>query len=233
MIRLRRSKERGRFDHGWLKSFHTFSFGRYQDPRFRGFRDLLVMNEDWIAPGAGFPTHPHENREIITLVHSGTLEHRDSLGNGDVIRRGEFQRMTAGTGIEHGEFNPSTTEEVHLHQIWILPEREGLPPSYEQRAIDLEAARDRFLTLASPDGRGGSLTIRANANLSVVALSKGGLIDCAISEKRHAWLQVLQGEVVLNNVHSLQHGDGAAVSDETTLAFRALSDAELLLIDLA
>ena len=233
MIRIRSSSDRGRFDHGWLKTFHTFSFGRYQDPAHRRFRGLVVINEDWIAPEAGFPLHPHDNMEIVTLVHSGSLEHRDDLGNGGVIRRGELQRMTAGTGIAHAEFNPSKTEPVHLHQIWILPERDGLPPSYEQRAIHLEAARERFRTLASPDGRDGSLTLRADAILSLVALDEGKAVEQAIPKGRHAWIQVVRGEVVFNDAHPLSQGDGAAVSDESNISLRASTGAEVLLFDLA
>ncbi len=165
MIRIRKLNERGHFDHGWLETYHTFSFSRYYDPRHMGFRSLRVMNEDWIAPGQGFGTHDHDNMEIVTYVLEGALAHRDSLGSGDVLRAGELQRMTAGTGISHSEFNGSPTEPVHLYQIWLLPERSGLEPSYEQKAFSPAERHNRLRLVASPDGRDGSLTIRQDARI--------------------------------------------------------------------
>ena len=185
MIRVRRASERGHFDHGWLDTYHTFSFSRYYDPRQMGFRSLRVINEDRVAPGRGFGTHPHEDMEIVTYVLDGALAHRDSLGTGSTIRPGELQRMTAGTGIMHSEFNPSETEPVHLYQIWLLPEREGLEPSYEQRAFPEEERHNRLRLVASPDGRDGSLTIRQDARLYLGSLD-GGREVCARADARTA-----------------------------------------------
>jgi redox-sensitive bicupin YhaK (pirin superfamily) len=232
MIRVRTSSERGHFDHGWLDTYHTFSFARYYDPRHMGFRALRVINEDRVAPGRGFGMHPHEDMEIVTLVLSGALAHQDTLGTGSTIRPGELQRMTAGTGIAHSEFNPSESEPVHLYQIWLLPEREGLEPSYEQRAFPEADRRDRLRLVASPDGRDGSLTIRQDARLYLATLGDGREVAHDVAPGRHAWLQVLRGDVSLNDVR-LAAGDGAAASDETALAIRAEGPAEVLLFDLA
>src|SRR5262245_39225920 len=212
MIRIRGAAERGGFDHGWLDTRHTFSFGRYYDPRHMGFRALRVINEDWVKPGRGFGAHPHENMEIVTYVLEGELEHRDSLGSGGVIRPGELQRMTAGTGIVHSEANPSPSETVHLYQIWMLPGREGLDPSYEQRAFPADERQNRLRVVASPDGRDGSLTIRQDASLYLGTLDAGREVSHALSPGRHAWLQVLRGQVRLNG-RGLSQGDGAAVSE--------------------
>ena len=220
MIRVRKASERGHFDHGWLDTYHTFSFSRYYDPRHMGFRALRVINEDRVQPGQGFGTHGHEDMEIVTYVLAGALEHKDSLGNGSTIRPGELQRMTAGTGIRHSEFNPSQTEPVHLYQIWLLPEREGLEPSYEQRAFPEEERRNRLRLVASPDGGDGSLTIRQDARLYLATLDEGHEVSHEIPPGRHAWLQVLRGGVSLNG-QALSAGDGAAVSDESALAIRA------------
>jgi quercetin 2,3-dioxygenase len=232
MIRIRKSDERGHFDHGWLHTYHTFSFSRYYDPLHMSFRSLRVMNEDWIAPGQGFGTHGHEDMEIVTYVLEGGLAHRDSLGSGDVLRPGELQRMTAGTGISHSEFNASQTEPVHLYQIWLLPEREGLEPSYEQKAFSQDDRRDRLRLVASPDGRDGSLTIRQDARLFLGSLEQNRELVYALPADRHAWLQILRGSVEFNGF-ALSAGDGAAVSDETALTVRAQSQAEVLLFDLA
>jgi redox-sensitive bicupin YhaK (pirin superfamily) len=232
MIRNRKSDERGHFDHGWLQTYHTFSFSRYYDPRHMGFRSLRVMNEDWIAPGQGFGTHGHDNMEIVTYVLEGALAHRDSLGSGDVLHPGELQRMTAGTGISHSEFNASATDPVHLYQIWLLPEREGLEPSYEQKAISPEERHNRLRLVASPDGRDGSLTIRQDARLFLGSLDQDRELVYALPADRHAWLQVLRGSVEFNGA-IMSAGDGAAVSDETALAVRAQSPSEVLLFDLA
>ena len=198
MIRVRKASQRGHFDHGWLDTYHTFSFSRYYDPRQMGFRALRVINEDRVAPGRGFGMHPHEDMEIVTLVLSGALAHRDSLGTGSTIRPGELQRMTAGTGIAHSEFNPSTTESVHLYQIWLLPEREGLEPSYEQRAFPEDEQRGRLRLVASRNGRDGSLTIRQDADLFLATLETGDQVAHELVPGRHAWLQVLWGVVVLD-----------------------------------
>lgn len=232
MIAVRRGSERGHFNHGWLDTYHTFSFSRYYDPKHMGFRSLRVINEDRVAPGRGFGTHPHENMEIITYVLSGALEHGDSLGTGSTIRPGELQRMTAGTGITHSEFNPSASEPVHLYQIWLMPEREGLEPSYEQRAFPEEERRNQFRLVASPDGRDGSLAIRQDAQLYLASIDEGQGTALALANGRHAWLQVLRGAIEFGG-RSLSEGDGAAVSDETEITVRAETPAEVLVFDLA
>ncbi len=232
MIRVRRASERGHFDHGWLDTHHTFSFSRYYDPRHTGFRALRVINEDRVAPGRGFGTHPHEDMEIVTYVLDGALAHRDSLGTGSTIRPAELQRMTAGTGITHSEFNPSESEPVHLYQIWLLPEREGLEPSYEQKAFPDEERHNRLRLVASPGGRDGSLTIRQDARLYLATLDGGREVRHELTPGRHAWLQVLRGGVALNGL-PLSAGDGAAASDESSLAIGADGSSEVLLFDLA
>jgi redox-sensitive bicupin YhaK (pirin superfamily) len=233
MIRVRKSAERGHFDHGWLKTHHTFSFARYHDPRHVRFRALRVMNEDWIDPGREFGEHPHENMEILTYVLSGALAHRDSLGTGSVIRPGELQRMSAGTGIRHGEANPSATEPVHLYQIWLFPDRDGHEPSYEQSAFPESERLNRLRLVASPDGEEGSLTIHQDARLYLGALEPGKSVRHVIAEGRHAWVQVARGAVLLNGV-ALVEGDGAAVSDDAELSIVASdAPAEVLLFDLA
>jgi quercetin 2,3-dioxygenase len=232
MIRIRRADERGHLDHGWLDTRHTFSFGRYHDPSHMGFRALRVMNEDWVKPGRGFGAHPYREMEIVTYVLEGMLEHRDSLGGGGTIRPGEMQRMTAGTGIVHSEANPSQDESVHLYQIWLLPEREGLAPSYEQRAFPEAERRGRLRLVASPDGREGSLTIRQDAALYLGTLDADGEVSRAMTPGRHAWLQVLRGAVHLNG-RPLAEGDGAAVSEEGLLSIRPDRPSEILLFDLA
>jgi quercetin 2,3-dioxygenase len=231
MIRHRKSDERGHFDHGWLQTYHTFSFSRYYDPRNMSFRSLRVMNEDWIAPGQGFGTHDHDNMEIVTYVLEGQLAHRDSLGSGDVLRPGEFQRMTAGTGISHSEFNGSQTEPVHLYQIWLLPERAGLEPSYEQKAFPQDERHNRLRLAASPDGRDGSLTIRQDARIYLGSIDEGRELTHALAGGRHAWLQVLKGNVDLNGL-AMSAGDGAAISDDLSLAVRSKSSSEVMLFDL-
>jgi redox-sensitive bicupin YhaK (pirin superfamily) len=232
MVRVRKASERGHFDHGWLDTYHTFSFSRYYDPRHVGFRALRVINEDRVQPGRGFGTHPHEDMEIVTYVLSGALAHKDSLGTGSAIRPGELQRMTAGTGISHSEFNPSQAEPVHLYQIWLLPEREGLEPSYEQKAFSEEERHNRLRLVASPDGGDGSLTIRQDARLYLATLDEGHEVSKDIPYGRHAWVQVLRGKLSLNG-HAISAGDGAAVSEESALAIRADSPSEVLLFDLA
>ncbi len=232
MIQVRGSAERGHFDHGWLDTYHTFSFGDYHDPRQMGFRALRVINEDRVQPGQGFGTHPHRDMEIVTYVLEGALSHRDSLGTGSVIAPGELQRMTAGTGIRHSEFNPSETDPVHLYQIWLRPERPGLEPGYEQKSFPESERRNQLRLVASPDGQDGSLTIRQDARLFLGLLDEGAEQTHALPDGRSAWLQVLRGEVLLNGV-PLSAGDGAAVTDETTLTLLATESAEVLLFDLA
>jgi len=232
MIRVRKAGERGHFNHGWLDTYHTFSFGQYYDPRQMGFRSLRVINEDWVSPGQGFGTHPHKDMEIVTLILEGALEHKDSLGTGSVIRPGELQRMTAGTGIRHSEFNPSATEPVHLYQIWLLPERDGLKPTYEQKAFPEIERRGQLRLVASPDGRDGSLSIRQDASLYFGAFGEGEQLSHSLAPGRHAWLQVLRGAVTLDG-HALEAGDGAALSEETGLAIRADRDSDVLLFDLS
>ena len=232
MIRIRRSSERGSANHGWLDTRYTFSFSDYFDPDHVGFRALRVMNEDRVAPGAGFPTHGHRDMEILTVVLEGAIAHRDSLGHGETLRPGEVQYMSAGTGIRHSEFNPSETEPVHLYQIWLLPDRTGHEPRYGQRRFDEAGRSDRLQLVASPDGRDGSLAIHQDATVSLADLDDGRAIDHPLAPGRHAWLQVLRGSATLNG-QSLAEGDGAAVSDEPGLEIRGVGDAEVLLFDLA
>ena len=238
MITLRPSAERGHFDHGWLDTRHTFSFAGYQDPAHMGFRQLRVINEDVVQPDHGFGTHPHQDMEIVTYVLEGALRHKDSMGNSGVIGAGEVQRMTAGTGITHSEYNASGTEPVHLMQIWIIPDETGLTPSYEQRTLlDTTADPDRSTAerlqlVASPDTDDDSLLIHQDVRLHAVALGAGGRTQISLRPGRHAWLQVTRGSLTLNGV-DLSQGDGAAVSDETTLDLQAPTATEALLFDLA
>lgn len=232
MIRIRRSSERGHVDHGWLDARHTFSFAGYYDPAHMGFRSLRVMNEDRVAPGQGFGTHGHRDMEIVTLVLEGQLEHKDSMGHGEILRPGEFQHMGAGTGVRHSEFNPSATEPVHLYQIWLTPEREGLAPSYEQKAFAAAGRQFGWQRVASPTGEDGSLTIRQDATLLLAALEDGSAREYAFTPGRHGWLQVLRGNVSANG-HALAAGDGMALSDEPRLTLLGTSAAEVLLFDLA
>ncbi len=231
-IQVVKSAARGHFDHGWLDAHHTFSFGDYHDPARMGFRSLRVMNEDRIASGMGFGTHPHRDMEIITYVLQGTLAHADSLGHGGPIRAGELQRITAGTGLTHSERNPSDADPVHLYQIWIFPERRGLEPGYEQKAFDPEGRRGRWQVVASPDGRDGSLTIRQDAVMALGGLGKGDRLDLDVAYGRFGWLQVIRGAVTLDGV-TLEAGDGAAFAGGPGLAVEGDSEAEVLRFDLA
>ncbi len=231
MITIRNAAERGRTKIDWLDSRHSFSFGEYYDPRHMGFRDLRVINDDRVIPGAGFPMHSHRDMEIVTYVLDGALEHRDSLGNGSVIRPAEVQRMSAGTGIRHSEFNPSREHPVRFLQIWILPERAGLAPGYEQRAFDRGAALGKWLTLGAPENRGGVLTIRQDVEVATAILDRGASLTRELNPERYAWLQVARGAVELRN-QRLGEGDGAAVSGEAALSIKAAEDAEVLLFDL-
>ena len=232
MITVRRSEERGHASYDWLDTYHTFSFDTYYDAQWMGFRALRVINEDRVAAGAGFPTHPHRDMEILTWVLEGALEHRDSMGNGSVIRPGELQRMSAGTGITHSEANPSAEEPVHLLQIWILPEKKGLKPEYEQTAFPGPELRGRLRLVASPDGQEGSLTIHQDAMLRVGRLAPGEVLAQAMDPARYGWLQVARGAVNLNG-QPLRQGDGAAVSQEARLEIEGVEPAEILLFDLA
>src|ERR1700756_4117821 len=219
MITLRRANERGGGDFGWLNTKHTFSFSDYYEPRWMGFRSLRVINEDYVAPNTGFPTHPHRDMEIITYVLEGKLEHKDSLGTGSVILPGDGQRMTAGRGIRHSEFNPSETEPAPLPQIWNLPDKQGYEPSYEQKSFPEAEKRGKLRLIASNDGADGSVTINQDAKLFVSLLAPGEEVTHKLDGKRHAWLQVAKGEVELNE-QKLSQGDGAAVSDEKSLTIK-------------
>jgi redox-sensitive bicupin YhaK (pirin superfamily) len=231
MITVRKSEDRGHANHGWLDTYHTFSFSSYRDPAHVHFRSLRVMNEDRVAPGKGFGRHPHDNMEIVTYVLEGQLEHQDSMGNGSILRAGEFQRMSAGTGVEHSEFNPSATEPVHLYQIWLFPGERGLEPSYEERKFDESEKQDRLRLVASPDGRDDSLTIHQDARIYLGSLSPAKEVSHTLEPGRHAWLQVLRGKVQVGD-QQLSAGDGAAVSDEANLKLAAVDAAEVMLFDL-
>lgn len=232
MLRIRKASERGHADHGWLNTYHTFSFADYYDPQQMGFRDLRVINEDRVQPKEGFPTHPHRDMEIVTYVLEGALEHKDSMGNGSVIRPGEVQRMSAGTGITHSEFNHSGSEQVHFLQIWILPEKKGVTPSYEQTFFPDAEKRKNLRLIASRDGRNGSVTINQDVNLYAALLEQGEAIAHVVPAGRHVWLQVARGSVEMNG-QLLEAGDGAAVSDEDQVVVTGKEKAEVLLFDLA
>jgi redox-sensitive bicupin YhaK (pirin superfamily) len=231
MITIRKASERGHFNFGWLDTYHTFSFGEYYDPRHMGFRSLRVINEDFVAPGAGFPTHGHRDMEIVTYVLEGGLAHRDSMGNGSTIRPGDVQRMSAGTGVRHSEANESDAESVHLLQIWIMPSENGIAPGYEQKFFADEEKRGRLRLVASPDGRDGSVTIHQDASLYAAVLDPSQEVRHELAEGRGAWLQVARGAVELNG-QALGQGDGAAASGEGSLTITAREPAEVLLFDL-
>jgi redox-sensitive bicupin YhaK (pirin superfamily) len=228
MITLRKSHDRGTNQINWLHSLHTFSFGNYYDPEFMGFGSLRVINEDIVQPGYGFSKHPHENMEIITYVVEGSLEHKDSMGTGSIIRPGEIQRMSAGTGVEHSEFNHSTTELLHLLQIWIIPKKNGLQPSYEQKNIPQE--NNKFLLIGSHDGGDHAVTIHQHIKLFVAYLTKNHSINYTLKKEKHGWLQLIKGKITLNK-HSLSAGDGAAIIKEDKIEITCEEDAELLLFD--
>ena len=231
MIEIRKANDRGHADHGWLNSYHTFSFAAYRDPKHMGFRSLRVMNEDRVAAGQGFGEHAHDNMEIVSYVLEGALEHKDSLGNGEVLQPGEFQRISAGTGITHSEFNPSKREPTHFYQIWLLPKSQGIEPSYEQKHFADAELTNALRVVASPDGRDGSLSIHQDASIFLSKLESGHSISHTIPSGGHAWLQVLRGSVTLNG-DTLETSDGAAISDEAVLNITANSDAEVMLFDL-
>lgn len=231
MIVLRGAGDRGHANHGWLDTYHTFSFGNYYDVRFMEYRVLRVINEDRIAPGHGFGTHPHRDMEIITYVLSGALEHKDSMGNGEVLRAGELQRMSAGTGIEHSESNPSATEPVHLYQIWLLPLSTAIQPSYEQKHFPESERTNRLRLVVSPDGEDGSLHIHQDARIYLATLEHDKTVEHAFKLGRHGWLQVLRGSVRVND-NTIHVGDGAAIGDEQLITIQGVDPAEVMLFDL-
>ena len=232
MILVHDRMARGRTETGWLDSRHTFSFGHFHDPRRMGFRALRVINEDRVVPGAGFPPHSHADMEIISYVLEGALEHRDSLGNGSVIRPGEVQRMSAGTGIAHSEYNPSATAPVHFLQIWIMPQQRGMAPSYEQKRIAEADKRGRLSLAAGPERENGAVTIHQDARLYLATLAPGQTVIHDIAKGRHAWVQIARGAAMLNG-DLLKEGDGAAISDEARISLEATGDCEFLVFDLA
>jgi redox-sensitive bicupin YhaK (pirin superfamily) len=232
MMQIRRASERGHFDHGWLDTAHTFSFADYHDPAHMGFRALRVMNEDRVAAGSGFGMHPHREMEILTYVLAGELEHRDSMGHGAVLRPGELQRISAGTGMLHSEVNPGRRGPVHLYQVWIVPEQRGLPPTYEQKRFDPAEKRNRLRLVASPDGQDASLAIRQDARVYLAELTPGASVTHELGTGRHVWLQVVRGTVFAGE-ETLAAGDGLAVSDEQSLTVRANGEAEVMVFDLA
>jgi redox-sensitive bicupin YhaK (pirin superfamily) len=231
MISLRKAEDRSHADHGWLRSWHSFSFADYYDPAQMGWGPLRVINEDIIAPAMGFGMHGHRDMEIITYLLSGPLEHKDSMGNGSVFRAPEVQRMSAGSGVKHSEFNASPDEPVHLLQIWIEPDVRGIVPEYEQKTFDAAAKSERWCVIASPDGRDGSLTIHQDALLLATKVGAGGTVTYALPAARRAYLHVVQGDIVLNGI-SLSGGDAAKIDAEGVLTIAAASDAEVLLFDL-
>jgi len=232
MIKIRRANERGHANYGWLDTYYTFSFANYYDRNHMGFRSLRVLNDDRIDPGQGFGSHPHKDMEIITYILDGALAHKDSTGGGSVIRPGDVQRMSAGTGVVHSEFNHSDTEPIHLLQIWIEPDTLGVEPGYEEKSFADEDKRGQLRLIASPDARDGSLTIRQDAFVYTTVLEKGEETGVDLASGRHAWVQVARGTVKVNGEY-LADGDGAAVSDETRLAIAGVESAEVLIFDLA
>ncbi len=231
MITLRPAQERGHNQLGWLDTHHTFSFDTYYDPRHMGFRALRVINEDWIQPDRGFGEHPHRDMEIITYLLEGALSHRDSMGAGSTIRPGEVQRMSAGSGVTHSEFNPSTTETTHLLQIWILPGKKGLTPSYEQKEFQEEEKQGRLRRIASPEGGEGALTIHQDTEVFASLLRPGETVTHELKPHRHAWIQVARGSIRVNGI-LMNSGDGAAISEEPHLQIEGIEAAEFLLFDL-
>ena len=232
MIVIRKSEERGHFDFGWLNTYHTFSFDQYYDPRFMSFRSLRVINEDRVAPARGFPTHGHSDMEIITYVLEGELEHKDSMGTGSVIRPGDVQKMSAGTGVRHSEQNPSRSEAVHLLQIWIMPDTRGIKPDYQQKRFEDEEKRGRLRLVASPDGSLDSITIKQDARVYAALLEPSAEVVHELEPNRHAWVQVARGSIEING-QPLKQGDGAAISEESAIKIVGTEPAEILLFDLA
>jgi redox-sensitive bicupin YhaK (pirin superfamily) len=230
MMKIRRANERGHAEHGWLDTYHTFSFADYYDPQWMGFRSLRVINDDLVMTGMGFGTHPHRDMEIITYILSGALQHKDSMGHGRVIRVGEFQYMAAGTGVEHSEFNPSKTEATRLLQIWIQPDRKGVAPRYAEKSFTA-AKTGAWHLVTSKTGRDGSMGIHQDADLWLAKLDAGQNVSHSLANGRHAWVHVAEGEVLLNG-KTLSGGDAAAINDETKLALTATKASQVLLFDL-
>src|SRR5579863_6997282 len=232
MIEIRKSEERGHADHGWLNTRFTFSFADYYDPKHEQFRTLRVMNDDRVAGGGGFPTHPHRDMEIVTYVLEGALQHKDSMGNGSVIAPGDVQYMSAGTGVAHSEFNASETEPVHLYQIWMFPDKNGYKPAYDQKNFSEAEKRGKLRLVVSPDGRDGSVKIRQDNELYATVLGAGDAVKHELKPERHAYVQVAKGSVTLNG-KTLETGDGAEISAETALELKGVKEAEVLVFDLA
>jgi redox-sensitive bicupin YhaK (pirin superfamily) len=232
MIAIRKAEERGQANHGWLNTSHTFSFADYYDANYLGFRSLRVINEDRVIPGAGFGTHGHRDMEIITYVLKGALEHKDSIGNGSIIKPGDVQRMSAGTGILHSEFNHSQTELVHFLQIWILPNQKGLTPGYEQKNLSQLKTSGKLQLIAAPGGQDGAVTVHQDVFLFAGILEPGTAIAYSLKPQRYAWIQVARGAITLNGF-PLKSGDGAAISEETQIEIDSLQESEILLFDLA
>ncbi len=232
MLAIRKSNDRGHAQHGWLDSYHTFSFAGYHDPEFMGFRALRVINEDRVQPGKGFDTHSHQDMEILSYVIEGALEHKDSMGTGSIIRPGELQMMRAGTGVTHSEYNHSKTEMVHFLQIWVIPDEEGLEPAYDQREFSAEERRGRFRLVASPDGAKGAIRIHQDLSLFATLLEAGQSLQHVIPPAHHAWVQVVKGDLTVNGVH-LSAGDGLGITEESSLEFVASSGSEALLFGLS
>ena len=232
MITIRQARERGHFEHGWLNTYHTFSFDQYYDPRYMGFRQLRVINEDFVAAGRGFPMHGHRDMEIITYILEGALQHEDSMGNGSVIRPGDVQRMTAGTGVRHSEKNASREERVHLLQIWILPDTVGLEPGYEQKAFTEDERRGQLRLIASNDGRDGSVTVHQDVTVFASILGAGDSVSYDMHQTRYGWIQVARGAINVNG-QPVAQGDGAVVMGESSLEIAAEEPSEILLFDLA
>lgn len=232
MIKIRKSNERGHADHGWLDTRFTFSFAEYFDPNYVQFRTLRVMNDDRVAGGGGFPTHPHRDMEIVTYVLEGALAHKDSMGNGSTIKPGDVQYMSAGTGVAHSEFNASQTEAVHLYQIWMFPDKNGHKPTYDQKYFSPEEKRGKLRLLVSPDGREGSVKIRQDNELYATILGAGEKVEYELKPQRYAYVQVARGSVTLNG-EKLETGDGAAISEQKKLEIAGVDEAEVLVFDLA
>jgi redox-sensitive bicupin YhaK (pirin superfamily) len=232
MITIRKAEDRGHFDFGWLNTYHTFSFGDYYDPKYTQFRTLRVINEDFVQAGRGFPRHGHRDMEIITYILEGALEHRDSMGNGSIIRRGDAQRMSAGTGVTHSEANPSPDAPVHLLQIWILPGEEGIAPEYEEKKFSEDEKHNKLCLIVSPDGSDGAVRIHQDAKVYASLLDEGQEVVLPLKSGRHAWVQVAAGSIAVNGV-ALEQGDGAAISAESKITIAAQEPAEVLLFDLA
>ena len=232
MINILKSDQRGHADHGWLNTRFTFSFADYFDPNHVQFLTLRVMNDDRVAGGGGFPTHPHKDMEIVTYVLEGALEHRDSMGNGSVIKPGDVQYMSAGTGVTHSEFNASEKEPVHLYQIWMFPDKKGYKPTYDQKHFSEDEKRGKLRLLVSPDGRDGSVKIRQDNELYATVLGANDAVQHPLKPERHAYVQVMRGSVTLNGTQ-LEAGDGAAISAEKKVELSGVKDAEVLLFDLA